>query len=198
MKNPARCTPLILTLAFAAALTAATTAPAQMSTMDMPAKQSDAPAKPVLSPAAQTDVTLEGATITIHYNSPAMRGRVIMGGLVPYGQVWRTGANPATSFVTTGNLKIGSLSVPAGNYTLYTLPATPGTPWLLIINKQTGQWGTVYKQDMDLGRTPMHYEKLPSAKESMSITFEHTEKRSTYLHIKWETTDESVKIEAVK
>jgi len=198
MKNPARCTPLILTLAFAAALTAATTAPAQMSTMDMPAKQSDAPAKPVLSPAAQTDVTLEGATITIHYNSPAMRGRVIMGGLVPYGQVWRTGANPATSFVTTGNLKIGSLSVPAGNYTLYTLPATPGTPWLLIINKQTGQWGTVYKQDMDLGRTPMHYEKLPSAQESMSITFEHTEKRSTYLHIKWETTDESVKIEAVK
>jgi len=198
MKNPARCTPLILTLAFAAALTATTTARAQMSTMDMPAKQSDAPAKPVLSPAAQTDVTLEGATITIHYNSPAMRGRVIMGGLVPYGQVWRTGANPATSFVTTGNLKIGSLSVPAGNYTLYTLPATPGTPWLLIINKQTGQWGTVYKQDMDLGRTPMHYEKLPSAQESMSITFEHTEKRSTYLHIKWETTDESVKIEAVK
>jgi hypothetical protein len=198
MKNPARCTPLILTLAFAASLTATTTARAQMSTMDMPAKQSDAPAKPVLSPAAQTDVTLEGATITIHYNSPAMRGRVIMGGLVPYGQVWRTGANPATSFVTTGNLKIGSLSVPAGNYTLYTLPATPGTPWLLIINKQTGQWGTVYKQDMDLGRTPMHYEKLPSAQESMSITFEHTEKRSTYLHIKWDTTDESVKIEAVK
>ena len=198
MKNPARCTPLILTLAFAAALTATTTARAQMSTMDMPAKQSDAPAKPLASPAAQTDVTLDGATITIHYNSPAMRGRVIMGGLVPYGQVWRTGANPATSFVTTGNLKIGSLSVPAGNYTLYTLPATPGTPWLLIINKQTGQWGTVYKQDMDLGRTPMHYEKLPSAQESMSITFEHTEKRSTYLHIKWETTDESVKIEAVK
>ena len=198
MKNPVRCTPLILTLAFAAALSAALPAAAQMSNMDMPAKQSDAPAKPVLSPAAQTDVTLEGATITIHYNSPAMRGRVIMGGLVPYGQVWRTGANPATSFVTTGNLKIGSLSVPAGNYTLYTLPATPGTPWLLIINKQTGQWGTVYKQDMDLGRTPLHYEKLPSAQESMSITFEHTEKRSTYLHIKWETTDESVKIEAVK
>ena len=198
MKNPARCTPLILTLAFAAALTATTTARAQMSTMDMPAKQSDAPAKPVLSPAAQTDVTLEGATITIHYNSPAMRGRVIMGGLVPYGQVWRTGANPATSFVTTGNLKIGSLSVPAGNYTLYTLPATPGTPWLLIINKQTGQWGTVYKQDMDLGRTPLHYEKLPIPQESMTITFEHTEKHSTYLHIKWDTTDQSVKIEAVK
>jgi hypothetical protein len=194
MKNPSRCTPLILTLAFAATLGAS----AQMSNMDMPAKQSAAPDKPLASPAAQTDVTLDGTTITINYNSPAMRGRVIMGGLVPYGQVWRTGANPATSFVTTGNLKIGSLSVPAGKYTLYTLPATPGTPWLLIINKQTGQWGTVYKQDMDLGRTPLHYEKLPSAQESMTITFEHTEKKSTYLHIKWDTTDESVKIEAAK
>jgi Protein of unknown function (DUF2911) len=194
MKNPVRCTSLILTLAFAATLSAS----AQMSNMDMPAKQSAAPDKPLASPAAQTDVTLDGTTITINYNSPAMRGRVIMGGLVPYGQVWRTGANPATSFVTTGNLKIGSLSVPAGKYTLYTLPAAPGTPWLLIINKQTGQWGTVYKQDMDLGRTALHYEKLPSAQESMSISFEHTEKRSTYLHIKWDTTDESVKIEAVK
>jgi hypothetical protein len=198
MKNPVRCTPLILTLAFAATLSAATQASAQMSNMDTPAQQPAASAKPLASPAAQTDVTLEGATITIHYNSPAMRGRVIMGGLVPYDKVWRTGANPATSFVTTGNLKIGSLSVPAGKYTLYTLPATPGTPWLLIINKQTGQWGTVYKQDMDLGRTPLHYEKLPASQESMSINFENTKKRSTELHIKWETTDESVKIEAVK
>jgi hypothetical protein len=198
MKNPASCTSLLLALAVAATLTATLPASAQMGNMDMPAKQSDASAKPLASPAAQTDVTLGATTITIHYNSPAMRGRVIMGGLVPYGQVWRTGANPATSFVTTGNLKIGSLSVPAGKYTLYTLPAAPGTPWLLIINKQTGQWGTVYKQDMDLGRTPMHSEKLPSPQESMTLTFEHTEKRSTYLHIKWETTDQSVKIEAEK
>jgi hypothetical protein len=198
MKNPSRCTPLLLILAFAATLSAALPASAQMSSMDMPAKQSAAPDKPLASPAAQTDVTLDGTTITINYNSPAMRGRVIMGGLVPYGQVWRTGANPATSFVTTGNLKIGSLSVPAGKYTLYTLPAAPGTPWLLIINKQTGQWGTVYKQDMDLGRTQMHYEKLSSAQESMTITFEHTEKKSTYLHIKWDTTDQSVKIETAK
>jgi hypothetical protein len=198
MKNPSRCTPLLLTLAFAATLTPALPAVAQMSNMDMPAKQSDAPAKPVLSPAEQTDVTLGATTITIHYNSPAMRGRVIMGGLVPYGQVWRTGANPATSFVTTGNLKIGSLSVPAGKYTLFTLPGAPGTPWKLIISKKTGEWGIPYPEGDDLGRTEMHLAKLPSAQESMSITFEHTEKRSTYLHVKWETTDVSVKIEAVK
>jgi hypothetical protein len=198
MKTPSRCTPLLLTLAFAATLSAALPASAQMSNMDMPAKQSDASAKPLPSPAAQTDVTLDGATITIHYNSPAMRGRVIMGGLVPYGKPWRTGANPATSFVTTGNLKIGTLMVPAGSYTLFTLPGAPGTPWKLIISKKTGEWGVPYPDGDDLGRTEMHLAKLPSAQESMSISFEHTEKRSTYLHVKWETTDVSVKIEAVK
>ena len=194
MKNPARCTSLLLALAFAATLSAS----AQSSSMDMPASQSAAPAKPVLSPPAQTDVTLDGTTITIKYNSPAMRGRVIMGGLVPYGQPWRTGANPATSFVTTGNLKIGSLMVPAGSYTLFTLPGAPGTPWKLIISKKTGEWGIPYPEGADLGRTEMHLAKLPTPQESMSITFEHTEKRSTYLHVKWETTDVSVKIEAVK
>jgi hypothetical protein len=198
MKNPVRCTPLLLTLAFAATLTASATASAQMSNMDMPAKQSDAPAKPLASPAAQTDVTLDGATITIHYNSPAMRGRVIMGGLVPYGKPWRTGANPATSFVTTGNLKIGTLMVPAGSYTLFTLPGAPGTPWKLILSKKTGEWGIPYPEGNDLGRTEMHLAKLPSAQESMSITFENTKKRSTELHVKWETTDVSVKIEAAK
>jgi len=198
MKNPSRCTPLLLTLALAATLSAALPASAQMSNMDMPAKQSDAPAKPLASPAAQTDVTLDGTTITINYNSPAMRGRVIMGGLVPYGQVWRTGANPATSFVTTGNLKIGSLSVPAGKYTLFTLPGAPGTPWKLILSKKTGEWGIPYPEGADLGRTEMHLAKLPAPQESMTITFEHTEKRSTYLHVKWETTDVSVKIEAEK
>ena len=194
MKNPARSTALVLALTFAATLGAS----AQMSGMDMPAKPSAAPAKPMLSPAAMTDVSLDGAKITIHYNSPAMRGRVIMGGLVPYDKVWRTGANPATSFVTTGNLKIGTLTVPAGSYTLFTLPAAPGTPWLQIVSKKTGEWGIPYPEGNDLGRTSMHYAKLPAPQESMTISFENTKKHSTELHIKWETTDESVKIEAAK
>jgi hypothetical protein len=194
MKISPRCTALALALAVAATL--GLSAHAQMdSNMAMSPKPS---AKPLLSPAAMTEVSLDGAHIIIHYNSPSMRGRVIMGGLVPYGKVWRTGANPATSFVTSGNLKIGDLKVPAGNYTLYTLPAAPGTPWMLIINKQTGQWGTVYKQDMDLGRTPMHFTKMPDAQQSMTISFEGTKKHSTDLHVKWENTDVSVRIEAVK
>ncbi len=150
--------------------------------------------KPVPSPVAQAEVTLDGKAITIHYNSPRMRGRKIMGDLVPYGKVWRTGANPATSFVTDGDIKIGDLNVPAGKYTLYTLPAESG--WHLIINKQTGQWGTVYNQDQDLGRVPMRSRTLPAPQEDMSISFEHTTKDSTELHVRWENTDEWVKIEA--
>ncbi|HZQ45111.1 MAG TPA: DUF2911 domain-containing protein [Acidobacteriaceae bacterium] len=150
--------------------------------------------KPLPSPPAQAEVTLDGKVITIHYNSPRMRGRKIMGELVPYGKVWRTGANPATSLVTEGNIKIGDLEVPAGKYTLYTLPAESG--WQLIINKQTGQWGTEYHEDQDLGRVPMRSRTLPSPQEDMSISFEHTTKNSTELHVRWETTDEWVRIEA--
>jgi hypothetical protein len=193
MRKLACCTTLVLAFASFATLSAS----AQISDK-MPTEQKAAPSAPMASPSAMAEVTLNSAKITIHYNSPAMRGRVIMGGLVPYGQVWRTGANPATSFVTTGTIKIGTLSVAAGNYTLYTMPAAPGKPWLLIINKETGQWGTIYKPEMDLGRTPLHYDKLPAPQESMTISFEKSTKQSTELHIKWETTDESVKIQAVK
>jgi hypothetical protein len=151
--------------------------------------------KPLASPAAAIEVMLAGKTVTINYNTPSMRGRKIMGELVPYGQVWRTGANPATSFVTAGDLMIGTLKVPAGSYTLYSLPAAPGTPWLLIVNKQTGQWGTTYTPGEDLGRTPLTAATLPAPQELMSLSFEKTTPTSTQLHIKWETTDEWVAIQ---
>ena len=92
-----------------------------------------------------------------------MRGRKIMGGLVPYGKVWRTGANPATTLITKANLKIGTLDVPAGTYTIYTLPNED--QWLLIVNKQTGQWGTVYHEDQDLGRTPWNTRHFQSRRK---------------------------------
>jgi hypothetical protein len=175
----------------ASALTARSTSPAKTGAQGQNAK-------PLASPAAEASVSLKGKAITIHYNSPRMRGRKIMGELVPYGKVWRTGANPATSVVTDTDLKVGDLNVPAGKYTLYTLPAASGTPWMLIVNKQTGQWGTVYNQDQDLGRTPMRSATLPAPQEDMSISFEHTTRNSTELHVKWETTDEWVKIEAAR
>lgn len=123
-----------------------------------------------------------------------MRGRKIFGGLVPYDKVWRTGANEATSFVTQADLKIGGTEVPAGSYTLYTLPNP--TRWLLILNKQTGQWGTVYNEPMDLARIPMESKPLSPPQEKMSISFENTVGNSTELHIKWDTTNQYVPVTA--
>ncbi|MDQ2834573.1 MAG: DUF2911 domain-containing protein [Acidobacteriota bacterium] len=150
--------------------------------------------KALPSPAAKAEVTLNGKAITIKYNSPRVRGRKIMGGLVPYGKVWRTGANPATTLITETNLKIGTLDVPAGTYTLYTLPNADH--WLLIVNKHTGQWGTEYTESDDLGRTPLTGKSLSAPQENMTISFENTHGDSTELHIKWETTDESVSVKA--
>ena len=187
MKTLVRCTVAALALAVTTAL-----APAQGMQME------DKPGQPLLSPAAMAGVTIGGKAIVIHYNTPSLRGRVMIGGEDPYDKVWRTGANPATSFVTAGDIMVGDLKVPAGSYTLYTLPEPVGTPWLLILNKQTGQWGTVYKPEMDLGRTPMHAGTLPASQEVMSISFEKTTANSTELHIKWALVDESVKIQAAK
>ncbi len=143
--------------------------------------------KPLPSPPAKAEVQLGGKDVSIAYNTPSMRGRKIMGGLVPYGKVWRTGANPATTLKTAATLKIGSADVPAGTYTLYTLPSAD--TWKLIINKQTGQWGTHYDQGQDLARVDMQKKTLPEPQEKMSISFENTQGNSTELHVKWETTD---------
>ncbi len=151
--------------------------------------------KALASPAATAETKLDGRAVVIHYNAPSVRCRKIMGDVVPFGQVWRTGANPATTLITQTNLKIGELEVPAGTYTLYTLPASAGTPWKLIVNKQTGQWGTVYKPEMDLGRTPMMTKPVAKPQEVMSISFEDVHGRTGQLHIRWADADEYVKVE---
>jgi hypothetical protein len=148
------------------------------------------------SPPAKTSVTLAGKTITVDYSAPSMRGRTIMGGLVPYGEVWRTGANPATTLVTPVDLKIGTLMVPAGTYTLFTLP-TAGQ-WTFIVSKKTGEWGIPYPEGNDLGRTPMMKKSLSSPQEVMSISFEHTMGNKTELHVKWENTDVYVPISVAR
>jgi hypothetical protein len=119
------------------------------------------------SPRDTTRASVGGATVVVDYGRPSKRGRDIFGGLVPYGEVWRTGANQATHFVTDKPLMFGSLMVPAGTYTIYTLPGS--TSWKLIINKQTGQWGTAYDQAQDLGRVDMKVEKLAAAVEQFTI-----------------------------
>jgi hypothetical protein len=146
------------------------------------------------SPPATAEVTLSGKSVTIHYNSPRLKGRTIGSDIAPYGEVWRTGANPATTLVTATNLKIGTLDVPAGTYTLFTLPSA--SQWIFIVSKKTGEWGIPYPEGNDLGRTPMTSKALPASQEDMSISFENTKGGSTELHVKWGTTDQYVTVRA--
>jgi Protein of unknown function (DUF2911) len=152
---------------------------------------------PPLSPAAQASTSLNGKNLTVYYCTPSMRGRKIMGNLVPWGKVWRTGANTSTTFHTEANLLIGKTDVPAGTYTLYSLPSPTG--WKLIINKQVGQWGTVYHQAQDLARIPMMDGPAPGTPvEKFKISFEHTMGNKTQMHLIWEKTDVYVPITATK
>jgi Protein of unknown function (DUF2911) len=152
--------------------------------------------KTVLSPPMMAKVSVGGGDVTIDYGAPSVRGRKIFGGLVPYGEVWRTGANPATTLTTTVSLKIGDLDVPAGKYTVYSLPTAEG--WQLIINKQTGQWGTVYDKSQDLGRTKMTVGTTPAPVEMFVIDFEKTADSATELHLKWAGVDASVPVTVSK
>jgi hypothetical protein len=145
----------------------------------------------VLSPPAETSATIGGHAVTIKYSAPSVRGRIIFGGLVPFGEVWRFGANPATSLTTESDLMIGNVSVPKGNYTLYIWP-TSATEMTLIINKQTGQWGTEYDKGQDLGRVPMKVGKTPGLVETLSIKLS-----STALSFSWENTMATVSVKGI-
>jgi hypothetical protein len=146
------------------------------------------------SPPATAETTVNSKSVTIHYNSPRLKGRTIGSDIAPYGEVWRTGANPATTLITATNLKIGTLDVPAGTYTLFTLPSA--SQWIFIVSKKTGEWGIPYPEGNDLGRTPMTGKTAPASQEDMSISFENTKGSSTELHVKWGTTDQYVTVKA--
>jgi len=153
--------------------------------------------KPLLSPRQTTTYTFsDGKKITVDYGAPSMRGRKIMGELVPYGKVWRTGANEATGFVTESDLMVGDTKVPAGKYTIYTLPGE--NAWQLIINKQTGQWGTVYNQDQDLARIPMKVGTTGAPVEMLKISFDGSGGTTTTMNIEWENTRLSVPVKESK
>ena len=146
--------------------------------------------KPPVSPRGTATGTVDGAEIEVDYGRPSMRGRKIVGELVPYGKVWRTGANEATHFTTSHDIRLGSVDVPAGKYTLYTIPGEK--EWQLVVNKQTGQWGTKYDEGSDLGRTTMQRRTLDKPVEQFTITVDQKG-----LRMAWETTEVSVPI-AVK
>jgi len=153
------------------------------------AAQQDKSKRP--SPPAQAQCQFSsGKTITVDYSSPRMKGRKIFGELVPYGEVWRTGANEATTFVATGDLVTNGTKVPNGSYTIFTVPKAD--QWTLIINKHTGESGTPYKYESEeLARVPMTVTKLPSSVENFTISFDHTG-GSCMMRMAWENTQASV------
>jgi hypothetical protein len=123
-----------------------------------------------LSPRDTARATLAGAEVWVDYSRPTKRGREIFGNLVPWNTVWRTGANAATQLSTSVDLVLGGATVPAGKYTLWTLPTPTG--WKLIVNRQTGQWGTAYDPAQDLVRVDAKVETLAAPVEQFTIAFE--------------------------
>ncbi len=108
------------------------------------------------------------AMFTVDYGRPLMRGRKLLGDVLPYDRVWRTGANAATQFTTSAPIKLAGMQVPAGMYTLWTVPHTGGVD--LIVNKQTGQWGTEYNGSRNLGIARMTTQTLTAPVEEFTIS----------------------------
>ena len=144
-----------------------------------------------LSPPDSVRASVAGASVAVRYSRPSMRGRVIFGNVVPWNQVWRTGANQATVFETSADLVIAGAPVPAGKYSLWTLPSPGG--WKLIVNRNTGQWGTDYDAQYDLARLDMKVEPLRQPVEQFTIAIEPSGKRGV-LKLEWERTRVSVPV----
>jgi hypothetical protein len=115
-----------------------------------------------------TRAIVGSADFIVDYGRPLMRGRVLLGNIIPYDRVWRTGANAATQFSTSKNITLAGLKLPAGMYTLWTIPHTNGVE--LIVNKQTGQWGTGYNPKFDLGKAPMIVDTTAAPVEKFAIS----------------------------
>ena len=156
------------------------------------AAQTPAPKPPPKSPAATESATIAGKAITITYSSPGVKGRAgklfTKDGQIghdPTYPVWRAGANSATKLHTDGNIEIGGLTVPMGDYTLYVDVSDPDN-WVLVVNTQTGQWGTVYDKTKDLGRVMMTMTKPAETIENLKYSLAGTRGSAGTLTLAWE------------
>lgn len=183
---------------------------ARLASVDLAALSSAFAGRPLgqLSPPDSAKGSVGGAAVLVEYGRPSMRGRTIFGPdntaprpVVPFNQVWRTGANFATRFTTAGDVTVGGQTIPAGTYTLWTLPSASG--WKLIFNKQTkapcasaaecvdpkraNLWGTDYSADSDFVRVDMQVASLPQPVEQFVITLE-PQGDAAILAVQWEKT----------
>jgi hypothetical protein len=132
-----------------------------------------------------TRATIGNATFSVDYGRPLLRGRTLLGDVISYDRVWRTGANAATQFTTSAPITLAGLSLPAGTYTLWTVPRRTGVD--LIVNKQTGQWGTEYSRAQDLGTAPMKADSVSQPVEKFTISIEPVDPRHGTLAMAWGT-----------
>ncbi|HSC30533.1 MAG TPA: DUF2911 domain-containing protein, partial [Gemmatimonadaceae bacterium] len=140
----------------------------------------------IASPSVTEKATLGGKLVVVLYSSPRRRNRTILGTVVPYDQVWRTGANQATVLVTDDAFDIGGASVPGGSYSLWTAPKKDGSVDL-IVNGQYGQWGTNYDSSRNVARVPMKVARASTPQENFSITIAPTNGSGGELKIAWDT-----------
>ena len=145
---------------------------------------------PYTSPPAHVAANIAGKNIKIEYYAPSAHGRKIMGGLVPFGEVWCTGANWATKITSEAPLQIGGLKLPAGSYSIWTIPNAK--EWTLIINKRTGQFHKDYDASTDFGRTKMNVKTLASPVETFKIELRSDGGNQGTLALDWETTEASI------
>jgi hypothetical protein len=129
--------------------------------------------------------TIGTASFTVDYSRPLARGRTLLGNVISYDRVWRTGANAATQLTTSAPITLAGLSLPAGTYTLWTVPRVGGVD--LIVNKQTGQWGTEYGRAHDSGRAPMKVDTVDPPVEKFTISIEPSDARRGTLVMSWGT-----------
>jgi hypothetical protein len=127
--------------------------------------------------------TIGAATFTVDYGRPLARGRTLLGDVIPYDRIWRTGANAATQFTTSVPITLAGLSLPAGTYTLWTAPHAQSVE--LIVNKQTGQWGTEYSREQDLGRARLGSVNSTSPVERFTISIEPRDAKHGTLALAW-------------
>ena len=149
--------------------------------------------KPRVSPHETVNATVGGAKITIVYGRPYSKDpksgqiRKIWGTLVPYGKVWRMGADEATILTTDKDITIGGTPIKAGSYSLYLIPSETGAK--LIVNKQTGQWGTKYDEKQDLVRIDLKKEAGPKPVDQFTIVVD-----GSTLKLMWEDVQYSAEI----
>lgn len=139
-----------------------------------------------LSGRGSVEATVAGATIEVDYGRPLRRGREIFGALVPWGEVWRTGANMATHLTTSHDLQVGEVTIPAGSYTLFSIPQPER--WTLIVNKRTGINGQAYDAAHDLVRLEIETRTLDEIVEPFTILVEETAEGGE-LRIRWDRTE---------